>query len=76
MDSEHFAHYARHCGWALARAHAKAGDAAAISGYLGKSDAFDIAAARFAAAYAEQTEADFETLQRAAKAGLIPVQDV
>ena len=29
------------CGWTLARAHAKSGDAAIISGYLGKGDAFD-----------------------------------
>jgi hypothetical protein len=68
--------YVRHCGRALARAHAKAGDAAAISGYLGRGDAFDDAAVRFAAAYADQTEADFATLGRAAKAGRIPVEDV
>lgn len=27
--------YAQVCGWTLARAHAKSGDAASISGYLG-----------------------------------------
>ena len=67
--------YVRHCGRALARAHAKAGDASAISGYLGRGEAFDDAAVRFAAAYADQTEADFATLERAAKAGKIPVED-
>ncbi len=35
------------CGWALARAHARSGDAAMIAGYLGKSDVFDEAIARF-----------------------------
>jgi len=35
--------YASLCGWALARAHAKAGDAAMIAGYLGSSDQFDTA---------------------------------
>ena len=32
--------YSTMCGWALARAHAKAGDAAMIAGYLGSSDQF------------------------------------
>src|SRR5262249_29051647 len=48
--------YARACAWTLARAHAKSGDAAAISGYLGKNDSFDRAVAKFAFAYADQTE--------------------
>ena len=76
MDYPHLVDYARHCGAALARAHAKAGDAAAISGYLGKSEAFDAPLARFSAAYADQTETDFETLRAAAKAGRIVVEDL
>jgi uncharacterized protein (DUF2252 family) len=76
MDFHHLFDYAHHCGQALARAHAKAGNAAAISGYLGRSDAFDTAISRFAAAYADQTEADFDTLESAAKAGRIPVEDI
>lgn len=48
--------YAEYCGWALARAHAKSGDAATISGYLGKGDQFDQAMGEFAVAYADQTE--------------------
>ena len=76
MDYPHLFDYARHCGAALARAHAKAGDAAAISGYVGKSEAFDVPLARFAAAYADQTERDFETLRAAAETGRIPVEDV
>src|SRR5215813_6155379 len=67
--------YVRHCGRTLARAHAKMGDASAISGYLGRGEAFDDAAVRFAEAYADQTEADFATLERAAKAGRIPVEE-
>jgi hypothetical protein len=46
------------CGWTLARAHARSGDAATISGYLGKSDAFDEAVGEFALAYADQTARD------------------
>src|SRR5471030_1984588 len=50
--------YARFCGWALARAHAKAGDAGAISAYLGKSDVIGHALVKFAVSYADQSEAD------------------
>ena len=44
--------YAEFCGWALARAHARSGEPAQISGYLGKGDAFDKAIAKFAGASA------------------------
>lgn len=52
--------YGQLCGWTLARAHARSGDRGAIAGYLGKSDKFDRALARFALAYADQNEADYE----------------
>jgi len=57
--------YGRLCGWVLARAHARSGDAVAISGYLGSSDRFDRAVARFAEAYADQSEADYAAFRRA-----------
>jgi len=76
MDFGELRDYADHCGQTLARAHAKAGDAAAISGYLGRTDAFDTAVSRFATVYADQTEADFQTLEAAARAGKIPVEDI
>lgn len=63
--------YAGLCGWTLARAHAKSGDASTISGYLGKSDAFDQAIGKFALAYADQTEYDHAVLKAAAKSGRI-----
>jgi uncharacterized protein (DUF2252 family) len=66
-----FTEYVYHCGWATARAHAKTGDAAAISGYLGKSDAFDKAIVRFARAYADQTERDHAGLVKAAESGRV-----
>jgi hypothetical protein len=59
------------CGWTLARAHAKSGDAAAISGYLGKTDAFDEAIGKFALSYADQNERDHAALKAAVKAGRI-----
>lgn len=63
--------YARGCGWTLARAHAKSGDAATISGYLGKGDNFDRALARFALAYADQTERDHAVLVKAISSGRV-----
>ena len=63
--------YAAVCGVTLARAHAKSGDAATLSGYLGKSDTFDQAIGEFALAYADQTERDHAALVAAAKAGRI-----
>jgi uncharacterized protein (DUF2252 family) len=63
-----FINYARYCGWAVARAHAKTGDAAMISGYLGRGDAFDEALRHFARAYADQTEKDYSALVKAVRA--------
>ena len=48
--------YGHLCGRTLARAHAKAGDAAAIAGYLGATSVFDEALADYALAYADQVE--------------------
>lgn len=67
--------YAKICGWALALAHAKSGDAAMIGGYLGKSDVFDEALVNFAAAYAVQTRTDHEAFAQAARDGLIEVAE-
>ena len=61
------------CGWTLARAHARSGEPAQISGYLGKSDTFDKAIAEFADAYADQTERDHATLTKAARSGQVDV---
>jgi uncharacterized protein (DUF2252 family) len=66
-------HYSALCGWALALAHAKSGDPAMLAGYLGKSGVIDDAIARFASAYADQTERDHAALAAAARQGRIPV---
>ena len=52
--------YAAACGRVLARAHARSGKSKTISEYLGESDRFDEAVTKFAAAYADQNERDFE----------------
>ena len=48
MNGADLIEYAELCGWVLARAHARSGDAAVIAGYLGKSEVFDEAVASFA----------------------------
>lgn len=63
--------YAEWCGLTLARAHAKSGDAALISGYLGKTDSFDLAIGKFAIAYADQNAKDHAALVAAEKSGRI-----
>jgi uncharacterized protein (DUF2252 family) len=74
FDAEDLTIYGRMCGWALARAHAKAGDPWTISGYLGKQDAFEQAIGKFAIAYADQAERDHAALKTAVRAGIIDVQ--
>jgi uncharacterized protein (DUF2252 family) len=71
MSRADFSDYAELCGWVLARAHARSGDAATISGYLGKSEVFDEAVARFATAYADQTERDYRALAAVVKSGQV-----
>jgi len=61
------------CGWALALAHAKSGDAAMLAGYMGENAALDDALVKFAFIYAEQTEQDYDRLAAAAKQGRIQV---
>jgi uncharacterized protein (DUF2252 family) len=66
--------YAQLCGWTLARAHARSGDAVAIASYLGSSNALDCALADFAERYADQNERDYDALARAAASGRIQAQ--
>jgi uncharacterized protein (DUF2252 family) len=60
--------YASLCGRSLARAHARAGDPAMVSGYVGSGSAFDEAITEFAVAYADQTEKDWQSFLAAIKA--------
>ncbi len=55
-------------------AHARTGDAAKIGGYMGKSEAFEDAIGKFAVAYADQTEKDFEVLVKAIRAGRVKAE--
>jgi uncharacterized protein (DUF2252 family) len=73
MQATKFPTYCGLCGWALALAHAKSGDAAMLSGYIGENEALDDALVKFAHAYADQTERDYDQLAVAARTGRIQV---
>jgi hypothetical protein len=71
MSADVLGIYAQICGWTLARAHARSGDAVALGAYLGASDRFDRALCRFARHYADQNERDFEALTLAIASGRV-----
>ncbi len=71
MTSEALGLYAQICGWTLARAHARSGDAIAMASYLGGGDTFDRAICSFAGSYADQNERDFDSLTKAIADGRI-----
>jgi len=66
--------FARNTARALARAHARSGDAAVIAGYIGKSDELAEAVAEFAVDYADQNESDHAALVAAVRAGRIEAE--
>ena len=66
--------FAGMCGWALARAHAKAGSAARLAGYIGRNDRLDNALVRFAQDYADQCERDYALFMRAVRIGKIAIE--
>ena len=66
--------YAGLCGWTLAKAHARSGDAIAIGSYLGSGDTFDKAIAEFAERYADQNESDYAALKAAVDSGRVKAE--
>jgi len=74
IDSQALADYAGIVGQLLAKGHARTSGASMISGYVGSSDKLDLALARFARLYADQTEADHGALVKAVARGLLPVE--
>ena len=75
MDATRLHEYVELCGWALARAHARAGDPATIAGYLGGGSTFDDAIASFGLAYADQSQQDYGLVQQAVRDGRLPTTD-
>jgi uncharacterized protein (DUF2252 family) len=74
IDGAALADYAAITGHLLAKGHARTSGASMIVGYAGSSDRLDIALARFARLYADQTEADHAALVKAADRGTVPVE--
>lgn len=75
IDASSLKIYAAVCGWTLALAHARSGDAAAIAGYIGGGDRFDRSLAEFASRYADQNELDHEALRQAVDNGRLTAID-
>ncbi len=70
-DQYQLREYAHWCAWALATAHARSGDAAAIAGYAGRRNPLDRALLAFAIAYAEQVERDHAAFTAAIETGKV-----
>ena len=71
-DSAMLRHYGRMCAHALARAHARTGDAAMMAGYMGSGQSFDDAIGEFAMEYAAQNRTDYRAFIKAIREGRIP----
>ena len=71
MKPVNLKNYAGLCGRVLARAHARSGDPAVLTGYMGKSTAFEDAIADFSVTYADQNERDHNELLKAIRSGRI-----
>jgi uncharacterized protein (DUF2252 family) len=61
--------YAGLCGWTLARAHARSGDAVAIAEYLGTTDSFDRWIVAESERYAAQNDHDYQAFLEAIGSG-------
>lgn len=73
-DVDRLTTYGRLCAWALARAHARSGDAALIAGYMGSSAVFDDAICEFAVEYSDQNQRDYRAFVKAVREGRLEVQ--
>ena len=75
MDPAALGVYATVCGWTLARAHARSGDAVAIASYLGhEATASTVRWPGSPRRYADQNERDYEELTNAVRDGLIKAE--
>ena len=71
FDASEMELYATWCGRALALSHARFGNSAILSGYMGKSDEFDRAITKFSVAYADQNEQDYAAFDKAIREGTV-----
>ena len=75
LDDAQLGRYAGFCGQAIALAHARSGNPAAIAEYLGASTRFDDAIAEFASKYADQNDRDYAAFKEAIKSGILPTKE-
>lgn len=73
MRTQNLFNYAKACGWALARAHARSGDPSVLTGYMGSSDTLADAISEFAVAYANQNEVDYKKMMSAIRSGKLTI---
>lgn len=71
LGGRRLAEYSRVCAELLAKGHARSGEPAAISAYLGRSGKAERALHQFAVRYANQTEADYRMFRKAMKRGFL-----
>ncbi|HTH61246.1 MAG TPA: DUF2252 domain-containing protein [Paraburkholderia sp.] len=71
LDTGMLRQYGRMCAHALARAHARSGDAAAMAGYMGSGQTFDDAVTEFATEYSAQNRRDYREFVKAIREGRI-----
>ena len=76
LSQSQFLDYVRACGAQLGRAHSRSKDGAFAAGYMGTDTAFGEQIAKWAHAYADQSEKDYEALKAAVKAGRFPTMDI
>ncbi|WP_264030029.1 DUF2252 domain-containing protein [Cellulosimicrobium sp. SH8] len=74
LSSNQFVRYGELCGRVLARAHSQSPGTRVASGYLGRSDTFDDAIARWSRAYADVVESDYAALDAAVASGRLPAE--
>jgi uncharacterized protein (DUF2252 family) len=71
LDTGMLRQYGRVCAHALARAHARSGDAPMIAGYMGSGQTFDDAITEFATDYSSQNRRDYREFIQAIREGRI-----
>ena len=74
VDAPALKDYAGVCGYLLGKGHARTSGASMIAAYVGGSDKLDVALARFARTYANQTERDHQALVAAVARGVLPAE--
>jgi uncharacterized protein (DUF2252 family) len=75
LDRKGLETYLQVCAICLARAHARTGDSASISGYIGNGKALASGFTEFAVAYADQTEKDHQALVEAIESGRVIAEE-